>query len=371
MRAARVFQSRGAVMGPYSSHLLPRCPTMLAASDVSNRGNSKRCLTRNRRIRSRWKPSTARGRSRRSSSETQPASRNGRLSRQCHSRQLTGSCLPAAYSGQFARQLATPLGRHGCATGRQCTSCAAYSGGNGRVRILPRLLTSDPLVAASGRDVKGSWCLGSGRCVTTTFSSAPELSPDTAAAAREKSRAGFANAQPWWTPWRAPGQLRLFRRFATTCHAADVEGAAVAISHCCEDQSRCEYLWKPEVRRRLRVHPPLWPSDPHWHDTWRRQAYTGHTPCDTLVAWLDVRFNSVTTPPASSGSSAFTDAHVRDAGRHCPSTTRVRRAWGPTEPTTNSMCLSRAISFVFVRMVLCCVGPGVTAAAAAEARTCY
>ena len=121
-------------------------------------------------------------------------------------------------------------------------------------RTLTRLLTSDPLAVASGRDAKGSWCLGSSHCAMPIFSSALELSPGTAAAARE-IRLRLALPTRKCHGGLHSGQVRLFRRFATACHAADVEGAAVATSHCCEDQSRCECLWKPEVRRRLRVHP--------------------------------------------------------------------------------------------------------------------
>ena len=191
----------------------------------------------------------------------QAASRNGwPNSLQCHSRQLAGSCFPSAYSGQHARQPATQSGRRGCAYSQRGRRSAAQSGENGRARTLTRLLTSDLLAVASGRDAKGSWCLGSSHCATPTFSSALELSPGTAAAARDPSQAGSANTQtPWWTPQRAREQVRLFRRFATACHAADVEGAAVAFSQPIAvriNESRCEYLWKPEVRRRLRVHPP-------------------------------------------------------------------------------------------------------------------
>lgn len=155
-RAARVFQSRGVVMGPYSSRLPHRCPTLLATGSVGNEWSSERRSICSRWIRSRWKPSTARGSNQRSSSEMQSASRNGRPSSLHHSRQLAGCCLPIAYSGLLARYPAMQSGRRGCATGRWCTSCAACSGGNGRARRLNRLLTLDPLAAVSGRDVKGS-----------------------------------------------------------------------------------------------------------------------------------------------------------------------------------------------------------------------
>ena len=200
MRAARVCLSRGVVMGLCSSRLLHMYPSMLATGHVGNDRSSKRRTICSRWTRSRRHPSAARGSNRRSSSETQPDSRNGRPSRLCHSQQLAGSCFPIAYSGQLARHPATQFGRRGCATGRQCISCAACSGENGRARTLNRPLTLDPLAVVSGRDVKGSWCLGSGRCETTTFLGALEHSPSTAAAARDSSRAGYANRQARRTP---------------------------------------------------------------------------------------------------------------------------------------------------------------------------
>lgn len=168
MRAVRAFHSHGAVMGPYSLHLLHRCLMVLATGNVGNGWSSKRRPSCSRWIRNRWKPSAVRGHSRRRSSETQPASSNGRL-RLCHNRWLVGCYLPSLCYGVLDGLTSTRHSQLGCAHGLRSKSFAPCCGRSGLAPTYHRLLTLDPLAAASGREAKGSWCLGHGHAGTNTF----------------------------------------------------------------------------------------------------------------------------------------------------------------------------------------------------------